>query len=54
MTVLERHAVEEVNVKMASMTIHATATVDILAKTAKQVRDCFKVVSCLASTIGYP
>ena len=39
MTVLEKHATEEVNVEMVSMTIHANATADILAKTVKQVRN---------------
>ena len=39
MTVLERHAMEEVNVKTVSMTTHANAIVDILAKTVKQVRN---------------
>ena len=39
MSVLERHAMEEVNVKMVSMTTHANAIVDILAKTVKQVRN---------------
>ena len=45
MTVLERHAMEEVNVKMVSMTIHANATADILAKTVKQVSNTHKPVS---------
>ena len=35
MTVLEKHAMVEDIVKMASMTIHANALVDMLAKTAK-------------------
>ena len=45
MTVMERNAVEEVNVKMASMTIHAIALADILAKTVKQVSNPHKLVT---------
>ena len=45
MTVLEKHAMEEVNVMMALMTIYADAMMDILAKTAKQVCDCHDILS---------
>ena len=45
MTVLEKHAMEEVNVMMVSMTIYANAMMDIPAKTAKQVCDCHDILS---------
>ena len=34
-TVLETHAMEEVNVKVVPMTIHVNARMDMMAKTAK-------------------
>ena len=45
MTVLEKHAMEEVNVEMVSMIIRANAVVDILAKTVKQVSNTHRSVS---------
>ena len=48
MTVLERHAMEEVNVKMVSTTTHANAIVDILAKTVKQVSNLHELVTIQA------
>ena len=45
MNVLERLAMEEVDVKMASTLIHANAIEDILAEIAKQVSDSLLLVS---------
>ena len=45
MTVLERPAMEEVYVRMASLTTPANVMMDILEKTAKQVSDSDGFVS---------
>ena len=45
MNVVERHAMKEDNVKMASMTIRANAMMDLLEKTAKQVSDSMLIES---------
>ena len=44
---------EEVDVKMVSMTIHACAMLDIWAKTAKLVSYSYEVVASKASMIGF-
>ena len=51
MSVLERHAMEEANVKMVSMTTLANAIWDTLAKTAKQVSNYSKPLTTLIQLI---
>ena len=53
MTVKVRHAVEEANVKMVSMTTLANAIQDTLAKTAKQVSNYSSPAICLSFVLPY-
>ena len=52
MSVLERHAMEEANVKMVSMTTLANVILDSLAKTAKQVSKNSSQAVCLSSMLA--
>ena len=53
MSVLERHAMEEANVKMVSMTTLANAIRDTLAKTAKQVSNYSSPAICLSFVLPH-